>query len=142
MFRVPPLRFAAAAAVLAVAALACRPGDPRARVLEERARWQATLESWAQSPGPGPVTLAVRLSGPPSAKLERLTVRVQLHDDAGIVMSSLWHTFDLRDVRRGGPADKSIRIPFDREVAGASVEVVAAPTPEEQANLPELAPGP
>jgi len=130
--------------VLVLAALgpACATGDPRARVLEDRARWSATLLSWAQSPGPGPVTLAVRLSGPPRSKLDRFTVRVQLHDAEGAVLSSVWHTFDLTDVEGGGPADRSIRIPIDREVAGASVDGVPQPTEAEQSNLPELSRGP
>lgn len=126
--------------VALVQAPGCRSGDPRARLLEERARWTATLLSWAQSPGPGPVTLAVRVSGPPRSKLDRLTVRVQLHDGAGSVVSTVWHTFDLTDVEGGGPADRSIRVPVDREVHGASVDSVPSPTEAEQANLPELTP--
>jgi len=127
-----------AAALLAWAAVACGVSDPRQAVLEERARWNVTVLSLAQKED-GTVHLSTRVSGPPRARLDRLTVRFQLTDDAGAVLDRVWHTYDLDDVHRGGPADKFVRIErFPHEVAGAGVEPVLQPTEEEARHIPEL----
>jgi hypothetical protein len=68
-----------------------------------------------------------------------LTVRVQLFDEAEAVIDTVWHTFDLSDVQRGGPADRIIRIrQLPQEVAGAGLDPVLQPTADEEAHIPEL----
>lgn len=129
----------ALAAVLAVAWLVgCGPADPRARVLDERARWNVSVLSWSQG-ADGTVTIGARLSGPPSSGLRSLTVRVRLTDAQDAVIDSVWHTFDLTDVERGGPADKIVRVPeFPHEVAGAGIDPVLSPSPEDEPHIREL----
>ena len=130
--------FVALPAVAAALAAGCVPTDPRERVLQERARWNVTVLNWSQGKD-GTVTIGTRLSGPPNSRLDELTVRVQLFDPASSVIESVWHTFDLSDVQRGGPADKIIRVrEFPREVFGAGVDPVLAPTADEESRISEL----
>ena len=120
-------------------AAGCGPSDPRAKVLQQRARWKVTLLSFSQQPQTGTILLSTRLSGPPNSTLQRLTVRIQLSDGDGIVVDRVWHTFDLADVQRGGPADRTVRIPdVPHEIDGAGVDMVLDPSPEEQARIAEL----
>lgn len=115
-------------------------GDPKQRALEQRARWNVTLLDWSQS-SEGAVTLSTRLSGPPNSDLTQLTVRVQLFDQDETVVQSNWHTFDLADVERGGPADKIIRIhDLEGEIAGAAIDLVLQPGPDDEPHIPELSP--
>jgi hypothetical protein len=127
-------------AILAALCAACGPGDPREGILQDRARWNVTVQNWSQSED-GTVMIGTRLSGPPNSKLSELTVRVQLVDADSQIIETVWHTFDLSDVQRGGPADKTIRIrDFPHEVAGAGVDPVYSPTAEEELQIPELQP--
>jgi len=131
---------AALLAILAALASGCGPSDPKEGILQDRARWDVTVQSWSQGQD-GTVTIGTRLSGPPNSKLSELTVRVQLVDSDSQIMETVWHTFDLSDVQRGGPADKVIRVrEYPQEVSGAGVDPVYAPTAEEQAQIRELQP--
>ncbi len=134
-------RSAAIAATLGFIALwvaGCGPSDPKERVLQDRARWNVNVLSWSQSED-GTVTISTRLSGPPNSTLEELTVRLQLFDADSQVIESIWHSFDLSDVQRGGPADKIVRVgEFPHEVFGAGIDRVVAPTAEEESRIKEL----
>jgi hypothetical protein len=131
---------AALLAILAAFACGCGPSDPKEGILQDRARWNVTVQSWSQAQD-GTVTIGTRLSGPPNSKLSELTVRVQLVDSDSQIIEAVWHTFDLSDVQRGGPADKVIRVPeFPQEVSGAGVDPVYTPTAEEQVQIRELQP--
>lgn len=134
------LSLATLLAILAVLAAACGESDPKEGILQDRARWDVTVQSWSQADD-GTVTIGTRLSGPPNSKLSELTVRVQLVDSDSQIIETVWHTFDLSDVQRGGPADRVIRVrEFPQEVSGAGVDPVYSPTAEEQAQIPELQP--
>jgi hypothetical protein len=125
-------------AVLAVLAAGCGSGDPKESILQDRARWNVSVLSWSQSDD-GTVTIGTRLSGPPNSKLAELTIQVQLVDSESQIIEAVWHTFDLSDVRRGGPADKIVRIrEFPQEVFGAGIDLVLSPTAEEEAQISEL----
>lgn len=128
----------AASLLLAALATACGPFEPTQKVLKERARWKVTVLGVVQG-GDGTVIVDTRLSGPPNAKLQALTVRVQLADAGGGVVDTVWHTFDLSGIRRGGPADVSVRLrEYPQEISGAGIDRVLAPSPEEAAHIAEL----
>jgi hypothetical protein len=138
MTRYPVAASAALLAMFALASTACGPSDPKAKILQERARWNVVVLDLSQN-DEGTVNISTRVSGPPSSKLRSLSVRVQLTDAEDKVIDRVWHTFDLSGVERGGPADLSIRVPdFPQEVFGAGVDLVLAPTPEEQTHIEEL----
>jgi len=127
-------------ATLALLTAGCGPRDPKERILQDRARWDVTVLSWSQGDD-GTVTISVRLSGPPNSGLDELTVRLQMFDSESRVIESKWHTFDLSDVPRGGPADKIIRVrEFPHEVLGAGIDSVLVPTAEEESRIRELQP--
>ena len=124
--------------ILAALVAGCGPSDPKESILQDRARWNVSVLSWSQSDD-GTVTIGTRLSGPPNSKLSELTVRVQLVDADSEIIETVWHTFDLSDVQRGGPADKIVRIgEFPQEVFGAGIDLVLSPTAEEEAQISEL----
>jgi hypothetical protein len=127
------------ALLLAAAMLAgCGPSDPEQAVLEQRARWDVQVLSWAQD-AEGAINISTRVSGPPSSKLDSLTVRIKLLDSAGNVVDTVWHTYDLGKVPRGGPADVIIRIPRASEaVTSLAVDMALIPTAEERAHIEEL----
>jgi hypothetical protein len=128
------------AGLLPVLASCGGPEDPAKRAREQRARWNVTLLDWSQSPD-GAVTLSTRVSGPPNSDLDQLTVLVQLFDADENEIDRTWHTFDLSDVQRGGPADKIIRIrDLPGEVAGAGIDPVLDPTADDEPHIPELNP--
>jgi hypothetical protein len=132
--------FATLLALLAVVASGCGDRDPKEKILQDRARWNVAVQSWSQGED-GTVTIGARLSGPPNSKLAELTVRVKLVDSESEIIETVWHTFDLSDVQRGGPADKIVRVrEFPQEVFGAGIDPVLAPTAEEQAQISELQP--
>ena len=134
------LALASTLAILAVVATGCGDRDPKQSILQDRARWNVAVQSWSQGED-GTVTIGARLSGPPNSKLSELTVRVKLVDSESEIIETFWHTFDLSDVQRGGPADKIVRVrEFPQEVFGAGIDPVLAPTPEEQAQISELQP--
>jgi hypothetical protein len=135
-----PVALFALVSIIAVLAAGCGVSDPRERILQDRARWNVTVLSWSQGED-GTVTIGTRLSGPPNSALEELTVRLQLFDSDSQVIESVWHSFDLSDVQRGGPADKIVRVgEFPHEVFGAGIDQVLAPTVEEEARIKELQP--
>jgi len=127
-------------ATVAVLTAGCGSSDPKERILQDRARWDVTVLSWSQGDD-GTVTIGTRLSGPPNSGLDELTVRLQMFDSESRVIESTWHTFDLSDVPRGGPADKIIRVrEFPQEVFGAGIDSVRVPTAEEESRIRELQP--
>jgi hypothetical protein len=125
--------------ILAAVALAgCAPSDPAEAILEQRALWDVRVLSWAQD-ADGAVNISTRISGPPSSKLDRLTVRVKLLDSAENIVDTVWHTYDLSQAPRGGPADLFIRIPQASEsVAALSLDMALIPSPEERERIEEL----
>ena len=126
--------------IFAALSAGCGPSDPKDKILQDRARWNVTVLSWSQSDD-GTVTIGTRLSGPPNSKLAELTIQVQLFDSESKVIETVWYTFDLSDVQRGGPADKIVRIrEFPQEVFGAGIDLVLSPTAEEEAQISELQP--
>jgi hypothetical protein len=132
------IAFVALIAVVSLSTTGCGPQDPKERILQERARWNVTVLNWSQGED-GTVTISTRLSGPPNSTLGELTVRLQLFDADSQVIESVWHTFDLSDVQRGGPADKIVRVrEFPHEVFGAAVDPVFTPTADEEARISEL----
>lgn len=133
------LRSAALAAVLLVAhTVACGVSDPRAEVLEQRARWDVQPLDWVETPD-GSINLSVRLSGPPNSKIEQLTVRIELMDGTGESIRQVWHTFDLTKVPRGGPKDISLRLAAGAgSVESVGLSLVLDPTAEEAQQIREL----
>ena len=135
-----PVALFALLSIIAVLAAGCGSTDPKERILQDRARWNVTVLSWSQAED-GTVTISARLSGPPNSGLDELTVRLQLFDSDSQVIESVWHSFDLSDVQRGGPADKIVRVrEFPREVFGAGIDPVLVPTAEEESRINELQP--
>jgi hypothetical protein len=71
--------------------------------------------------------------------LEKLTVRVDLLDGDDNKIGEHWHTYDLSQAPRGGPADLYIRIPHaTTKVVGLALDMVLEPSPEEEERLIEL----
>jgi len=116
----------------------CRPSDPRAEVLKQRARWTVDLLSWVEGED-GQISLTVRVAGPPNSSLSELTFRVNLLDGANQTLASEWRTVDLSEIARGGPKDLFYKVdPAGRIVEGLAVSVVANPTPEQEQHIKEL----
>ena len=134
-----PFRVLAASLVLPVSLAGCGPGDPRERMLEERARWKVTTLSWAMGED-GTIKLNTRVSGPVRSKLERLTVRIVLQDAAGNPVKHEWRTLDLSGIRRGGPEDipLTLHAPEGASVEGLGIDTVPAPGPEDIPHIEEL----
>ncbi len=121
-----------------VALVGCGSSDPAERILEQRALWDVALLSWAQGED-GAINVSTRVSGPPNSKLDRLTVRIKLLDSAENVVDTVWHTYDLGQVPRGGPADLFIRIPQASEsVTALALDMALIPSPEERKRIEEL----
>lgn len=136
-----PLR-SRAAVVAALALLfllaGCAERDPRAEVLEERARWDVQILSWAPTES-GSVNISARLGGPTSAKLRSLTVRFEMQDAGGALLGDQWHVFDLSDVSRGGPKDFSVVLADAPDgVEQLRLDRVYEPTPEQESRIREL----
>jgi len=125
--------------VLACAS-ACGPSDPRARVLEERARWNVQLLDWVQTEE-GAVNLSTRVSGPPNSSLEQLTVSFLMMDAAENTLAREWHTFDLSQIPRGGPKDVIVSVSAaGHAVEGVGVSLVLEPTADDEPHIRELQP--
>lgn len=119
---------------------ACGAGDERLRVLEERTRWKVELLDWVAHDDGG-LTMTSRVSGPVHSKLPWLTVRLDLLDASGRPIQSLWHSFDLSQVDRGGPREFTSRLAVETaEVEQLALSLVPRPTDEEAAQLRELNP--
>lgn len=124
--------------LLLVVAAACRPSDPRAEVLKQRARWTVDLLSWVQGED-GQISLTVRVAGPPNSTLDELTFRINLLDAANETLVSEWRTVDLSQLARGGPKDLFFKVePPDQPVEGLAVSVVVNPTAEQEQHIKEL----
>ena len=126
----------------AVAALlflvACAPSDPAAEIRSQRARWEVQALEWVRT-ADGSIQISTRVLGPPNSTIEQLTVRVDLLDADGNSMRADWHTFDLKGIPRGGPADRAIRLaPLDG-VEGVSIDSMLDPTADEVPHIKELA---
>jgi len=127
----------AACALMALIA-GCSPGDPTARVLEQRARWSVELLDWAARDD-GAISFSVRVSGPPRSSLEKLTFRVGFYGAGGQPIGTEWRTIDLTQIPRGAPTDMLfVAGPLEQAVEGLAVELVLRPTTEERAHIPEL----
>ena len=122
---------------LVVTAPGCKSKSELEKALEERQRWDVLALNWTQN-AEQVVMLSTRLSGPPNAAIEQLSVRVTLTDAAGAQVDQVWHVYDLSEVPRGGPKDITIRIPADQPVEGLSLDPVPYPTAEERADIEEL----
>lgn len=124
----------------ALVAPSCRPSDPELRILQERARWDVRILSWAQGEG-GRILAGTQVSGPPNSGLKQLTVRFDLMGPSGARVGTHWHTYDLAQVPRGGPSDLTVGIPDPGvPVEGLAVSLVLQPSAEEKARIPELGP--
>jgi hypothetical protein len=134
-----PWRVLAAGLVLLVSLAGCGFGDPRERVLEERARWKVTTLSLAIGED-GTIKLNARVSGPVHSKLERLTVRIVQQDAAGNSVKHEWRTLDLSAIERGGPEDilLTLQAPEGASVDGVGIDTVPAPGPEDIPHIEEL----
>ena len=127
--------------LLAVLCAACGVGDPKAKIQEQRARWTVQPLTWVQTDD-GSINLSLRISGPPNSPLDQLTVRIDLHDAAGETLETVWRTFDLKGIPRGGPKDVAVRISdVGQPVEELGVSLVLEPTPEEEGRIPELQTG-
>jgi hypothetical protein len=126
--------------LLAASLTACAPSDPKAGILDERLRWDVTVLNWAPADNGG-INISTRVSGPPSSKLRQLTVRIDLLDPGDNVIGDYWHTYDLQQVPRGGPADLYIRIKKASPlIVGLTLNMMLEPTVEEQGRIVELQP--
>jgi hypothetical protein len=126
--------------LLAASLAACAPSDPKADILEERLRWDVTVLNWAPA-HEGGINISTRVSGPPSSTLRQLTVRIDLLDPGDNVIGDYWHTYDLQQVPRGGPADLYIRIQKTSPLTvGLTLNMMLEPTAEEQGRIVELQP--
>jgi hypothetical protein len=131
-----PLPVALAALVLAVA---CAPADPRAELLEERARWKVEPLDWATTPD-GAIQMTVRVSEPTGGSdLDELTFRIDLLDASAEEADSEWKTVDLAQVGPRGAHEYMLRLdPRPFGVAEIRVDPVTAPTPDEERHIVEL----
>ena len=127
-------------AVLALAGVSggCQPGDPKAKIQEQRARWTVQPLNWVQTED-GSINLSLRVSGPPSTPLEQLTVRIDLLDAGGGSVGVAWRTFDLAEIPRGGPKDLAVRIPsVEQPVEELGVSLFTRQWQEAKGTRPEL----
>jgi hypothetical protein len=116
----------------------CGPSDPHLKILQERARWEVRILSWAQGEQ-GVINVSTQVSGPPNSNLKQLTVRFDLIGEGEERVGAHWHTYDLAQVPRGGPSDLLVGIPAPGPpVEGLAVSLVLQPTPEEKERIPEL----
>jgi len=121
-------------------AVGCGGGDPQQRILEERARWKVELLDWANQ-SDGTIVLTVRVSGPPSSSLDRLTFRIVAFDAQEHEVGGQWRTVELSQVPQGAGKDLVFRFdPAGAAVEGLSVSLVERPTAEQLRQIPELAP--
>lgn len=136
------IRLAAVVATLTVLVIAsgCGPSDPAREVLETRRHWKVDLMGFVQQED-GAVSAQFRLSGPVYSKLADLTVRCDLLDAEDRIISTHWNSFDLREVRRGGPVERFLTVrPPDGSLAVESIRLdpVHYPEPGDYAHIPEL----
>lgn len=139
MTRTPKTTFVVILALaLCLAAPACKTKSGLDKALEQRARWNVLALDWTETED-HVVLLSTRINGPTNSPLERLTVRIVLHDASGATIEEVWHTYDLSELPRGGPKDITIRIPAGVPVEGLGVDRVLRPTQDERQRIAELA---
>jgi hypothetical protein len=127
--------------LLVLVTTGCGESDPGQKILDERARWDVRVLNWAQEPG-GPINISTRVSGPPTSKIGRFTVRFDLLDADEQKLGEHWHVFDLAQVPRGGPSDLLVRIPDPGwPVENLALNLMLEPTAAERGRLDELRPG-
>ncbi len=130
--------FLACLLLLALSPTGCGPSDPRERILSERARWTVTPLSWSMAED-GRITLNARVLGPVRAKIDRLTVPIEMRDAQGGVVDHEWWTLDLSGIQRGGPEDILSRLPArEAAVEELTIDPVLEPGPEETPHIQEL----
>ena len=116
---------------------ACKPKDPLAELLAERAGWEVTLTRWF--PVDESIQLALRIKNPRNATLETLTVRVLFLDENNKELAELWAPVQVADFRRGVPEDRLLKVtPPEIEFAGISVQLVRSPDEEQRTHIVEL----
>ena len=130
-------------AVLAVCAIlgaaGCGESDPRAKVLEERERWQVDLASWATGDD-GSIRITLQVSGPVQSFLETLSVRLQFIGAAETPYHTHWEVLDLSRVERGTPTEFRIILDaLEQAPEGIAVSMVPKPGPEDEPHIVELA---
>jgi hypothetical protein len=126
------------APMLLALAAACAPSDPQAKILDERARWNVRIVSWAQDPA-GDLHVGTMVSGPTRSRIGELTVRFDLLDAAGARLARRWHTYDLSQVPRGAPVEFLVHIADPGAVVdGLTVDPVLEPDTEERLRIREL----
>jgi hypothetical protein len=134
------LKFSSSCLLLLALMSGCAPADPRMKILEERLHWDVTVLNWAQD-NEGSINISTRISGPPSSALSHLTVRVDFLDAGDSKIAEHWHTFDLKQVPRGGPADLYIRVPqASGAIVGLTLDMLFEPSQAEQERMVELNP--
>lgn len=130
---------AVVAVFAALAVLAgCPSSDPLRDRIEHRARYDVTLQSWAEKPD-GTIVASVRVSGPVNRELDRLTVELVRSREDGSRIGSDWVTLDLSRMQRGAPFDTTVVLPPGEEsAAGLGVDLHRQPTKDDIAHIPEL----
>ena len=119
-------------------ALSCGASDPKLAIQLQRAKWTVELQDWTAKDD-GTVTLSVRVSGPPSTKLEQLTFLVTFFDAAEQPIAEVWQSIELSRVPRGAPTDMLFGLgPIEGAVEGLSTRLVLQPTPEQEKQIREL----
>ncbi|NIM64043.1 MAG: hypothetical protein GTN89_16015 [Acidobacteria bacterium] len=124
-------------ALLVCVAPSCKGKSPYEKALEDRARWNVLALDWTQN-DEHVVLLSTRVNGPPNSPLDRLTVRIELRDASGATVKSVWHTYDLSELPRGGPKDITVRIPADGSVEVLGVDRMLNPADDDRAGIVEL----
>ena len=120
-------------------AAGCGESDPRARILEERERWQVDLASWATGED-GSIRITLQVTGPVKSFLETLTVRLEFIDAAENPYHTHWKALDLSRVQRGTPTEFRIILdPLEQAPEGISVSMMPQPGPEDEPHIVELA---
>lgn len=127
--------------------VACGPRDPRAEVLEQRARWSLTPRGFIEKDD-GRLLLTVGVAGPAHSSLDRLTFRVELRDAGGMVLDQKWRTLDLSVIPLGVGTDVTVDLGLPPEgfVAAGDpprygeivIDRVLDPDPEESREIEEL----
>ncbi|MBD3868462.1 MAG: hypothetical protein IFK94_10100 [Acidobacteria bacterium] len=131
----------AAVLVLIALCMGCEAEDPARNVLKTRRLWNVDLSGFVQRED-GAISAQFRLSGPVDNRLDDLTVKIELLDAAGGELSTTWESFDLRDVKRGGPVERFLTISGpgdDAVVESIRLDPVHYPETADYAHILELA---
>ena len=125
----------------------CGPKDPRAEVLQQRARWNLIPKGFLEKDD-GRMMLTVGVAGPARSTLDRLTFRIELRDGTGQVLDQIWRTLDVSAIPLGVGTDVMLDLGQPPEgfiVAGDPpqygeilIDRVLDPDPEESRQIEEL----